>query len=395
MGAPFSRSTGWLDSDGFRGSLWWLGIALALIGAWTAWLFLARIERYEVTDKARLEVDRAAHVLQAPVAGRVVVSAIDVGRAVKAGEVLVQLDAGPQELELREARARLAALGPQIDAARSELAAIGKAQQAESEATVAAEDVARAQVREGKAMADLAREEATRQERLTAEGLAPEKDAARSKAEAQSREASTESLQLGIARLERERAKNAGDREAAATRLRGDIARMDGERATLARTIDRLAYEVERRKIRAPLAGRFGEAPVLRVGAYLVEGQALGAIVPDGRVRVIAEFPPAAALGRIRPGQPARMRLDGFPWAQYGAVPATVETVAGEVRDGTVRVELAPDASPSLPVPMQHGLPGSVEVRVERVAPVALALRAAGQFIASPRSPYSAAEPSR
>jgi membrane fusion protein (multidrug efflux system) len=89
------------------------------------------------------------------------------------------------------------------------------------------------------------------------------------------------------------------------------------------------------------------------------------------------------------------MRLDGFPWAQYGAVPATVETVAGEVRDGTVRVELAPDASPSLPVPMQHGLPGSVEVRVERVAPVALALRAAGQFIASPRSPYSAAEPSR
>ena len=33
---------------------------------------------------------------------------------------------------------------------------------------------------------------------------------------------------------------------------------------------------------------------------------------------------PVAVVGRIRPGQPARLRLEGFPWTQYGTVAATV-----------------------------------------------------------------------
>ena len=51
--------------------------------------------------------------------------------------------------------------------------------------------------------------------------------------------------------------------------------------------------------------------------------------------------------------------------------------VGSEVRDGRVRVELAVLSKRS-PVPLQHGLPGTLEVELERVAPFILALRAAG-----------------
>ena len=386
---------GSLDQDGYRGSLWLLAVAVALLGAWLAWFFLARVERYEVTDMARLEVDRAAHVVQAPVAGRVLVNRMELGRVVAAGEVLMELDAGPLNLQLREERARLTGLEPQLEEEHSEVATLEKAQAADSDATKAAQAVAEAQVREGAALADQAAAEAARDEQLRSEGLAAARDAARSKAEAQSRRAGIESLRLSVSRLERERIKNGTDREANIRHLRGDIARLEGDRATATRTVERLEYEIERRKIRSPVSGRLGDVPELRVGSYLEEGDKLGTIVPEGRLRIVADFLPPAAVGRIRPGQTARMRLDGFPWAQYGTIRATVETVAEEVRDGRVRVELAVAAVPSSPLPLQHGLPGSVEVLVERAAPATLALRAAGQFLASPKSVFAAPGPAR
>jgi membrane fusion protein (multidrug efflux system) len=96
---------------------------------------------------------------------------------------------------------------------------------------------------------------------------------------------------------------------------------------------------------------------------------------------VIAEFSPDAALGKLQPGQPAIVRLEGFPWAQFGTLSARVSQVAGEIRNGKVRVELAVNAAPRSRIPIQHGLPGSVEVEIERASPALLLLRSAGQAL--------------
>jgi membrane fusion protein (multidrug efflux system) len=75
------------------------------------------------------------------------------------------------------------------------------------------------------------------------------------------------------------------------------------------------------------------------------------------------------------------MRLDGFPWAQYGSIDATVSRVATEIRDGVVRIEFTP-AHIGNPVGiMQHGVPGVVEVAIERAAPAFLVFRAAGLLL--------------
>ena len=129
-----------------------------------------------------------------------------------------------------------------------------------------------------------------------------------------------------------------------------------------------------------------GEIAELREGGYLSEGQKVGAIIPAGAIKLVAQFAPLTAAGRIRPGQPARMRLAGFPWAQYGSVAATVTGVANEPRDGLLRVELSvrPESVPR--VPLQHGLSGTVEVRVDRLSPATLVLRAAGKLLGVPRA---------
>lgn len=43
-----------------------------------------------------------------------------------------------------------------------------------------------------------------------------------------------------------------------------------------------------------------------------------------------AEFAPSSALGRVRPGQRARVRLAGFPWTEYGTISASVASVAAD-----------------------------------------------------------------
>jgi membrane fusion protein (multidrug efflux system) len=138
------------------------------------------------------------------------------------------------------------------------------------------------------------------------------------------------------------------------------------------------------RSIRSPAVGQLGEVANVQIGAVVHEGETLGAIVSPGTLKVIAGFLPSAALGRIKPGQPARLRLEGFPWTQYGTVAARVTDVASEIRDKLVRVELAVEAEAASAIPFQHGLPGTVEVEVDRVSPATLVLRTAGLLLAAP-----------
>jgi membrane fusion protein (multidrug efflux system) len=143
-------------------------------------------------------------------------------------------------------------------------------------------------------------------------------------------------------------------------------------------------YEITKRWIRSPAAGQLGEVANVQIGKVVHVGDKLGAVVHPGALKAIADFFPPAALGRIQPGQPAWLRLKGFPWTQYGAVAARVTNVASEVRDGLVRVELTVDADSASPIPFQHGLPGTVEVEVDRVSPATLVLRTAGLLLAVP-----------
>jgi len=360
-------------------------LAALLLGAWLAWFFLGRVARYEVSNEARLEVDQAIYRLQTPVQGRVVTSHLVLGQEVQSGEILVELDSTTQRLELAEERARLAALLPQIAALMKEVEAIKHAIDQEKGASATALRQVQAQTREGEALARFAEEEAGRLSRLRTEGLIAERDFLQGTAEAERRRAAAEGLQLAAGRLEQEQKARQSDRQAQLDRLQAEITRLQGQQSLSGVAAERLQYEIDRRFVKAPVSGRLGQVATLRSGAFVNEADDLGAVVPRGPFKVVAEFPPAAALGRIQPDQPGRLRLHGYPWAQYGSLRTTVTRVGNEIRDGKVRVEFSVTQDPNCRVPLQHGLPGMVEVQVEKVSPAVLVTRVAGRLVGSPR----------
>lgn len=63
--------------------------------------------------------------------------------------------------------------------------------------------------------------------------------------------------------------------------------------------------------ITAPIAGTVGDR-TLRIGQYVQAGTSLMAIVPLRQIYVIANFK-ETQLTRVRPGQPATVRVDSFP----------------------------------------------------------------------------------
>jgi len=390
----FSRTLRLLGADRARSSCAGLLAAGGLLSAWCAWSLLAHVTLYEVTSTARIEVDRAIYPIQSPLLGRVTRTWLALGREVNAGDVLVELDASQERLQALEERARLAALSPQQDALRRQIAAEESAGAAEQRASQVAAEEARANARQAEVPATYSAAEEDRLRQLRAAGLIGEQEYQRGRANAQQSQFTAEREQIAVRRIEQEQHTHAFDRDSRIRALEAEIARLQGQMSTSRATIERLENEIARRAIRAPVAGRVGETASLRAGTVLHEGDRVAAIVPQGNLVIVAQFSPSSALGRIAPGQHAEVRLEGFPWTQYGSVRALVSRVATEVRDGMVRVDLAVDASRPTRIPLQHGLPGSVEVEVERLTPAALVLRSAGRLLAAPRAAETSQRPS-
>ena len=385
MPSSFSRTFRSLEveSEG-RSRAVLLGAALVL-GAWTAWLTLARLSVYVASDTAQLEVLRATHPVDCPVSGRVIEMNVALDQDVHAGDVLVVLDSEPQRLQLAEAQAKAEGIAPQLAATRETLAAEERALGDLSQQSHSAIDVGKAHVREAQAAAKLASSEAERLEGLRARGAASEIEALRARSVADQKSAQLSGLQSDTSRLQHEFHTNRDDRRTRISGLQREVSKLDADLASLQAAIDTIRHDIDRRSIRASADGKLGEVGTVRLGSVVREGDHIATIVSPGKLRVVAQLPPASALGRVKEGQLARVRLDGFPWTEYGDVTAQVSDVASEVRDNHARVELVILQHSPL-VPLQHGMPASVDIEVEKATPVHLILRAAGQLVAKTRS---------
>lgn len=352
----------------------WLAVVLvAVFGfAWFAWMLLAEVPVYQTSASARLEVLPGPSQIGSQVAGRVARSSLQVGKRVAAGDVLVELDAETQRVELARAREQLVALTAELEALDREIAA-------ETDAATAGDSASRAIVREQLARQraldteiEHAEAELAREVKLAASGATPTIDVDNARAELAKKLAARDTLRHaseGV--LAAERSRQAG-RQARTAELERQRANVVASKTAASAEIARLELEVERHIVRAPISGVLGTVTVLQPGAVVASGTPVATIVPDGELQVVAELVPAA-IGRVSPGQHGRLKLDGFPWTRWGTVPARVVRVANEVRDGRIRVELAIESQGR--IPLVHGMTGSVDIEVERVSPVTLVLR--------------------
>src|SRR5690349_12716740 len=85
-------------------------LGVLVVAALAGWFFLAEVVLYEPSVQAQLEVGGAARPVVAAVEGQVLAVSLQLGREVRAGELLVELDSTALRLQNTETRARLGAV---------------------------------------------------------------------------------------------------------------------------------------------------------------------------------------------------------------------------------------------------------------------------------------------
>lgn len=239
------------------------------------------------TDNAHIRGDITS--LASKVAGYVVSVDVQDNQAVAVGDVLFRIDD-------RDYRARLAQADANVEAARARLA------NTEAEIRLQRTLVRQAQAQRSAALADvsLASRASDRRRELVTDGAVSqaqvdESEAARIRAEA--------GAAVSSATVDAQRQKIdvlATQREAAAAAVAQAEAACDLARIDLDNT-----------KVRAPVAGVVGNRQV-RVGRLVAPGATLLDIVPVANLFVVANFK-ETQVERIRVGQAARIRVDGYP----------------------------------------------------------------------------------
>ena len=381
MSTPFTRSLRSLRADSARRSVWAVLLGAVVAGTWGVWAVASEVPVYEQSPQAKLEVAGGVHAVQAPAPGAIVTIELSLGARVEEGDLLVVLDTSEHEKALAEKRAELIALEEQLEALdalrQAELGAVAAAEQAKS----AAVGEAKAKALAAEPKKALAAERAKRLAELREQQeIFSEAELDEAKAEAASLERSMAALEKAVGSLRADHRFRISDRRVRLSELARDAANLRASMKTVVPAIERLAVEIDKRRIRAPRSGVLGTVTELRKGGFVAAGDPLFTIIPDGELRAVASYPAWRALGRIQPGQSAQLRMHGFPWTQYGSIHGEVTSIGNEAQDGLIRVELS-IAREKTPIPLQHGLTTTVEIEVERVSPATLLLRAAGKLL--------------
>lgn len=395
MATPFSRTLTAVEVDG-NGRVLLGTIATAFVAALgVLWLTLSRVSVFVASEAARIEVQQKAHSVDAPVSARVVSVSekFRLGRGVRAGEPLLELDATLEKVEYERAKALCDVRNHTKEVELAALDAAEKAFASERSATSIASRATRSRRRAAEEAARAAEEDRKIAEALENQTLATHREVIKAAGEARQRRAEAVAVGLEGRQSVADRRLRVLDRQAEIERRRIEIASLSIDIAQCEEDQKRFSYEVQRRTITAPVEGVIAEITPIAPGTVLVAPQRVAVVVPLDRPHVVAEMTPGPTVGRVRPGQTTRIALDSFPWTQYGFVEGVVTSVATESQNGRVRVECSIDRVP-VGVPTQHGLLGTLEVRVEEVSPITVLLRTLGQSLLAPSGTPATAAPS-
>jgi membrane fusion protein (multidrug efflux system) len=387
----FSRTLRALQADGLTGWAMRALLAALLLSVWASWFFMGHITLWAVSVSAQAEIKNDIFEVDAPVEGTVIRVPITRGQHVEKDDVLVELQAEEQEGEMDALAAELEALIARRNDLQLQIENERAARSLELNAAGSRIDEALAKVREAEAASEFAAGEEARFRDLFERGLISQGDLDRAVSELEQAEAQEASARAAATRAESDRDVQLAERNTGIEALKGQLEVQDNRIRAKRANIGSLQSALGMRLIRAPTSGVLGGLDLPRPGSVVRAGEKIARIVPPGKIRVVARYQPAEALGRISRGQHARLRLDAFPSTQYGTIPVTVARVANEASEGHIRVELDLDEGQPTNIDLEHGMPGRVEVEVDRVSPASLLMRAVGRLLDQPASERSGA----
>jgi membrane fusion protein (multidrug efflux system) len=310
---------------------------------------LRYFDSYESTDDAQIDGD--IYAITSRIAGTVKAVYVEDNQAVKAGQLLVDLDPKDYEVALDQSKAALtesrslvtvAAPNVPLTSVTTETTLTNAATEiAQAKAAVAAAqrdyessvaDTRKAEADNARAQSDLARykqlvakDEISQQQydqaEAAARAAAATVDAKRATAEADARE-----IEQAQAKLEQAQTLQAQAQRNRPNEIAIQNATVRSREATAARqqtVVDQAQLNLSYTKILAPVDAIIGKKNV-QAGQQVAPGQQLMAAVPLNNLWVTANFK-ETQLKRMRPGQRATLHVDSYDKEYEGIV----ESVAG------------------------------------------------------------------
>ena len=277
---------------------------LMLIGAALFYVYYDReLRYYQDTNDARIESDQVT--ISSKLAGYVRAVAVDDNQKVAAGALLIEVDPVDYRTRLDAARAdaasALAAQGASQATQEEGLAAVGQAQAA----LVAAQadlDFAERELRRFIPLVNAGAEPDTRLSQIVA-------DRDRAKAQLAARSAALEQARRRVESI-------------------GAQTRQLATRVTAAQVQEQAAAnDLSHTALVAPVAGRIAGRTV-RVGQFVQPGQPLLTVVPAESLYVVANFK-ETQIGLMRPGQPAKIKVDALPGVEFAGTVTSVTPGTG------------------------------------------------------------------
>lgn len=377
----FSRTTRLMEHG--LGALSWIKISTAsiLLLIWSLWFFTIRIPLFEHSSDGRVEVISNEHRVDAPASGRIIVNRLNLGVPVRKGTLLVQLDDSVTRLEREEQMAERAALEAEAHAVERERVLLTEKSSIKRKEALAALDEIDAEKKKLQPQLSFSQTQAERYQELAEKQSVPELEVLQRTTEASTLEKKRTELEFSASRLLWQTRGVSKDIETTVEHIKNRALIIRKRMAVVDATVARLTQQIELHAIRAPVDGEIGAIATVNEGVWLEKGAWIAKVIPHRDLRVVAYFDPRSVVGRVKPGQPARIKLPAFPWTQYGSIRARVDHIGTALERKHNRVELALGQNWPKSIPMQHGLPADVEILVERITPAKLVLRTVGSLL--------------
>ena len=391
----------------------WLLIGLVLLAL--GWATVGRID-VVATAQGRIVPSDRTKTIQPTETATVTAIRVTDGRAVRAGEVLVELDATPAAADVTRLRADWVTARLQAARAEAFLRAMDSdgpgpplapqdgagADRLAMETRLLQGQVAEYRTKQARLEAEITRKEAElRSAQEVVEKLVQTVPLARQQAESYR----TLWEEQGISKsqwLDREQQRIEQEQDLATQRsrvqeLRAALLESTRQRAVLGAETTRTALDTlhdgERKAasalqelikarqrerlmtLTAPVDGTVQQLAVHTVGGVVTPAQVLMIVVPKDDPLEIEAFVENKDIGFVRPGQPAEIKVETFPYTRHGTVPATVthvstDAIQDEKRGLVFSARLALERT-TIPVnrqavPLTPGMAVTAEIKTDR-----------------------------
>lgn len=340
-----------------------------------AWAWFGSIEEVGYAQ-GQLVPKGDVYEVEFPESGRIINVAVTEGEEVKSGQVLFELDTKVAEGEVRRLQDLLTSyqlklqekqgLIPQL---QQESAALAQITQTTIEAQVAAiREVQAGAITTTSIIDQLQTDAAAQQERLSRiselvnEGAVSrdfmfqaeqtlrerQRNLIENQGAIQERQSQVSQLQAKLDQAQAEGQRQQIDLQQRLQQVQTEVVELQTQILDTKNLLSQEMVKLNQRYLYAPVDGIISSLQVDNAGEFVQPGETIAEIIPNGAPLILSAVLPSKEAGFVEAGMPVQIKLDAYPFQDYGVIPGRVEAIApntevNEKLGAVYRVEISLD----------------------------------------------------